>query len=282
MSSGPTAPPRRAPASHGFGWLAQSVALLRLQAVRLLLIGLLMQLILGLSQLPLVGLLIILSVPSLTAGLLEAFHVTALGGRPEVRLLFKPLTTKGAGGRLFLMGALVFAVGVVTISLLLSGSEGNFDPAVLERIEQGDLDAIASLNQETLARMGLALLIGLAVSGTLSYFTIPLIWFGNAGLGTALATGMRALLVNWQPFLVLAIGLVIVAVPLGLLVFFLASMSGSAGGLSVLLMGLVMLLLMLFQLLLFGAQYCSYRDIFGIEEPQEEAPPPDDDGQLLA
>ena len=42
-----------------------------------------------------------------------------------------------------------------------------------------------------------------------------------------------------------------------------------------------MLLLMLFQLLLFGAQYCAYRDIFGIDEPSAPASA-DDDSQLLA
>jgi hypothetical protein len=276
-----TESPRRAPSSHGFGWLVQSFALLRLQPARLLLIGLLMQLILGLSQLPLIGLLIILSVPALTAGLLEAFHVTALGGRPDIRLLFKPLTTGGLGMRLFGMGALIFAVGVLTISLLLSGDAGTLDPALMERIEQGDLDAIASLNQETLGRMALALLVGVAVSGTLSYFTIPLIWFGNARLGTALVTGLRALLVNWRPFLLLGVGLVLVLVPLGIVSALLFGLAGSAGGLSVLIMGLVMLLLMGFQLLLFGTQYCAYRDIFGVEEESGPAAP-EDDGQLLA
>jgi hypothetical protein len=281
VDKAPTETPRRAPSSHGFGWLAQSFALVRLQAGRLLLIGLLMQLILGLSQMPLIGLLIILSVPALTAGLLEAFHVTALGGRPDIRLLFKPLTTSGYSVRLFAMGAVIFAVGVLTISLLLSGDAGTLDPALMERIEQGDLDALTSMNQETLARMGLALLVGVAVSGTLSYFTIPLIWFGNVRLGAALVIGLKGLFANWRPFLILGLGLVLVLVPLGLAGFLLIGLASSAGGLSVLIMGLVMLLLMLFQLLLFGTQYCAYRDIFGIEEePEPDAP--DDDSQLLA
>ena len=63
--------PRIVPPSHGFAWMVQSLSLIRLQAGRLVLIGLLMQLILGLSQLPLIGLLIMLSVPGLTAGLLH-------------------------------------------------------------------------------------------------------------------------------------------------------------------------------------------------------------------
>ena len=42
-----------------------------------------------------------------------------------------------------------------------------------------------------------------------------------------------------------------------------------------------MILLLAFQMLLFGTQYCAYRDIFGIEEPSAPAPT-EDDGQLLA
>lgn len=281
MDRDATASPRLVPPSHGFAWMVQSLSLIRLQAGRLLLIGLLMQLILGLSQVPLIGLLIIVSVPGLTAGLLQAFHVAARGGAPDIRLLFGPLTSSGYSGRLFAMGALVFAVGVLCISLLLSGNELALDPAVLERIEQGDVDAITSLNQETLGRIALALMVGVAVSGTLSYFTIPLIWFGNRKLGTALVMGLKGLIVNWRPFLLLGLGLMLVLLPLGVVSAVLVSVAGPGGGMSVLIMGLIMLLLMLFQLLLFGTQYCAYRDIFGVEEPSSPAPA-DDDSQLLA
>ena len=278
-----TAPqPRRVPASRGFAWLVQSLSLLRLQAGRLLLIGILMQLILGLSQLPLIGLLVIVSVPGLTAGLLEAFHVTAQGGRPDIRLLFRPLTTATHSGRLFVMGALVFAVGVLCISVVMSGSEGALDPALMERLEQGDVNAVTALDQETLARMGLALLVGVAVSGTLSYFTIPLIWFGDRKLGAALVTGFRGLLINWQPFLLLGLGLLVLLLPVGLISAVLFTLSGAGGGLSVLILALIMVLLMLFQLMLFGTQYCAYRDIFGIADRRPQPPAEADDSQLLA
>jgi hypothetical protein len=273
--------PRIVPPSHGFAWMVQSLSLIRLQAGRLLLIGLLMQLILGLSQLPLIGLLIMLSVPGLTAGLLQAFHVTARGGAPDIRLLFGPLTSSAHSGRLFAVGALIFAVGVVCISLLLSGSDLALDPAVLERIEQGDVDAVSSLNQEAIGRIALALLVGVAVSGTISYFTIPLIWFGNRKLGTALVMGLKGLIANWRPFLLLGLGLALVLVPVGLVSAVLFGLAGTGGGMSVLIMGLIMLLLMVFQLLLFGTQYCAYRDIFGIDEPSAPAPA-GDDSQLLA
>ena len=68
------------PFSRGIAWLVQSMALLRMQAGRLILIAVFMQVILGLTQVPIIGLLIILSVPALSAGVLEAFDVTRRGG----------------------------------------------------------------------------------------------------------------------------------------------------------------------------------------------------------
>ena len=87
------------PASSGFAWVVQSLELLRAQASRLLFIALLMQIILGLVQVPLLGILIVLSIPGLSAGILEAFHVTARGGRPPMHLLFLPLASGDRRGR---------------------------------------------------------------------------------------------------------------------------------------------------------------------------------------
>jgi hypothetical protein len=69
-------------------------------------------------------------------------------------------------------------------------------------------------------------------------------------------------------------------VPIALLAGILLSLAGSAGLLSVILMGLVMILLLGFQLMLFGTQYCAFRDIFGLAS--ESAPPAGkDDSQLV-
>ena len=273
-------PPAR-PFSRGIAWLLQSLSLLRLQAGRLLLIAVIMQLILGLTQVPLIGFLVVISVPGLSAGILEAFDVTGRGGHPGPNLLFRPLMSGVHAGRLFLMGALVFAVGVLSISLVLSGSEGLLDPDLMSRIEQGDVDAIAQLDQETISKMVLAFLVGIAISGTLSYFTIPLIWFHDRKLGAALREGIRALVINWKPFLILALGLFVILVPVVVVSGFLFSLAGGSGLLSVIVMGGIMILLLAFQMLLFGTQYCSFKDVFGIGDPA--APPlPDDDDQLVA
>jgi len=241
-----------------------------------------MQLILMTTQLPLIGFLVIMSVPGLSAGILEAFHVTGKGGAPGPNLLFIALTSRKHNGRLFAMGALVFIVGILSISLMLSPNEFLPDPDVMSRIEQGDLDAVAELDQGTVGRMMLAVLIGVAVSGTLSYFTVPLIWFGDLKLGAALATGLKALAVNWKAFLLLAFGLVAVLVPVSIVVAILFGMAGSGGPVAFIVMGLIMLLMLAFQLMLFGTQYTSFVEIFGMEAGEEPTPPPDDDSQLVA
>ena len=272
---------RKLPFSHGIGWLVQSLTLMRLQSGRLLLIALFMQVILGLTQVPLIGFLIIISVPALSAGILEAFDVTRRGGYPGVTLLFKPLTSGTHTGRLYLMGALVFVVGILSMSLVLSGSEELLDPALMSRIEQGDIEAVTQLNPETITRMLLAFGIGVSVSGTLSYFTIPLIWFGDRKLGPALLEGLRALVVNWKPFLMLALGLFVLLIPVAVASGLLFSWAGTEGVLSVVILGCIMILMLAFQMLLFGTQYCSFRDIFGMED-SPEPPDSEDDSQLVA
>ncbi len=269
------------PFSRGIAWLVQSMALLRMQAGRLILIAVFMQVILGLTQVPIIGLLIILSVPALSAGVLEAFDVTRRGGIPMLSLLFRPLTSGTHSGRLFLMGALIFAVGVLSISLLLSGNEVLMDPELMSRIEQGDVDAITQLDQEAIGKMILAFLVGISISGTLSYFTIPLMWFGDRKLGRALPEGLKAMIVNWKPFVMLALGLVIVLVPVVVISALLFGMASGKGALSIAAMAVMMILILAFQMVLFGTQYCAYRDIFGMEE-QAGADEPEDDSQLLA
>ena len=233
------------PFSRGIAWLVQSLALFRMQAGRLILIAVFMQVILGLTQVPIIGLLIILSVPALSAGVLEAFDVTRRGGAPMLILLFKPLTSGTHSGRLFLMGALVFAVGVASISLLLSGNEVLTDPDLMARIEQGDIDAITQLDQEAVGKMILAFLVGISISGTLSYFTIPLIWFGDRKLGRALTTGLKAMVVNWRPFIMLALGLVIILVPVVVVSGLLFGLASGSGALSVVAMAVMMIMIVI-------------------------------------
>ena len=266
--------------SSGMAWLSQALQLLRAQAGRLLLIAVLMQLILGLVQLPLLGLLVILAVPGLSAGILEAFHRARIGATPAVSLLFRPLASDRLG-RFVGMGGLVILVSVLCVSFVM-GSTTEIDEALLTRLQQGDMAALEEIDPSFVTRLFAAFAISVAISGTLTFFSIPLVWFGNRKLGAALGEGLKALLANWKPMLVLGLALVVVFLPVSLLTALLmqvALMEGFAGTIG---MGLVMLLLLLFQLLLFGTQYCSFAEIFGLEAGPQNAEPPPSDDQLVA
>jgi hypothetical protein len=79
----------------------------------------------------------------------------------------------------------------------------------------------------------------------------------------------------------LGLGLAGIMFPVVMAAGFLFIWAGSAGALSIVVLGLVMILLLAFQLILFGTQFCAFRDIFGIEIRQA-GPGQSDDGQLVA
>lgn len=268
------------PASRGKAWLVQSLGLLRLQAGRLLFIAVLMQILLGLVQVPLLGIFVILAIPALSAGILEAFNQTQRGNAPGVHLLFAALASGKHRGRFFLMGALIVALSIVCVSFVL-GSTTEIDEALMLRLQQGDLAALEELDPTFMTRLFFSFLISMAIGGTMTFFSIPLVWFRDRKLGRALGEGLKALMANWKPMLVLGLALLVVFLPFSLLMMLFVQLTVFGGLAGMLGMGLVMMLLLLFQLLLFGTQYCSFREIFSLET--ETAPePPQDEGQLLA
>jgi hypothetical protein len=271
------------PARAGMEWLKQSWSLILAQPARLLFLAVLLQLVLGLTSLPLVGLFIILAMPALTAGLLQAFNLIAGGQQPGSLTLFSPLASNPRSGRLFALGLVLMLVGILSVSLILSGTESSLDAELMARIEAGDLEAVTQLDPELISKMILAIVVGISVSGTLSFMAIPLIWFHDQKLVVSLISGMKALVLNWQPFLVLTLGLAAVLVPVFVVLSILFQLSGVSGVLSILLLGLIMLIALLFQLIIFGTQYCSFRDIYGLDSVATSLPESDsDDHQLVA
>jgi hypothetical protein len=145
--------------------------------------------------------------------------------------------------------------------------------------------AMEELDPTFLTRLLSAFLLSVAISGTMTFFAIPLSWFRQASLGAALGQGMKALVANWRPMLLLGLGLFAAFLPFGLLMLVFMQVVAVGGLVGTLGLGGVMLTLLGFQLLLFGTQYCSFREIFGLGEKNTLAPseePPEDDGQLLA
>jgi len=269
------------PPRQGMAWLVQGLALIRAQPARLLFLAVLLQLVLGLSRVPLMGLAVILAVPALSAGVLQAFWLVATGKRFAATVLLAPLLAGAKTGRFIAMGAILFAVAIVSVSLMLSGSQNLLDPDLLARIEQGDVDALGELDPELVMRFAYAIAVGVGLSGTLSYLAIPLVWFRDGKLFASLISGCKAMMLNWRPFTLLALGLVLLLIPVALLIAILFQLVDSAGGVSVLITGLVMLIALVFQLVVFGTQFCAFRDIYELEAAQPETGD-SEDGQLLA
>ena len=275
------------PPGHGLRWLVQSLLLVRAQPARLLLLVLLLQLLIGLSRVPVLGILVIIAVPALSAGVLQGFHLAAQGIRPPATLLFAPLTVRPRSGRLMALGAVVLLAGMLTLSLMLAGSETLLDSELMARIEQGDVDALASVDPALFKQFVIAAAAAIGVSGTLSYLAVPLIWFREEKLGTALARGLGALARNWKPFGMLALSLAGMLIPLAAVVGVLFYLAMAAGIFSVVFVALIMICTLIFQLVIFGTQYCAFRDIFELEEANKgdeprDQPPGGRSDQLLA
>ena len=252
------------PAARGLAWVTGSWGLFKRQPIRLLLISLFLQFFLSFSQAGALGLLVILCLPALTAGMLQAFNIVEQGGKPNLTVLFSPFTSTKALSVLLLLGAVVMVLGFLAITLIMSGQVMNMDPEVLSRIEQGDLDALQLIDPKVLENAVIAMAVGAAVSGSLSYFAVPLVWYKKYGVGSAIVVGLKAMGKNWRPLLVIGALLGALAVPIGLLFasFYLSAISDGAA--SPLLALLIMLLGPMFQLLLFGTQYLAFRDIFNL------------------
>jgi hypothetical protein len=283
-SIAPPAPCARVlPARQGIAWLTQTLLLIRAQPSRLLFLAVLLQLILGLARVPVLGLIIVLAVPALSAGILQAFWQAAAGKRITASVLFAALLAGAKTGRFMALGAILFAVAIVSVSLMVSGSQDLISPELLARIEQGDVDALGELDPELVMRFAYAVAVGVGISGTLSYLAIPLLWFRDEKLVASIINGCKAMMLNWRPFTMLALGLVLLLIPVAALMAILFSFAASAGILSVLFAGLVMLIALAFQLVVFGTQFCAFRDIYDFAVLQPVSGDSEGgDGQLLA
>lgn len=266
MNESQQQPFRKVPAARGLAWVSGSWELFRRQPLRLLLISLFFQFFLSFSQVNALGLLVILCLPVLSAGMLHAFLVVEQGRKPMLTVLFMPFTTKGSVSRLLLLGALVMVLGILVVSMVLAGQLMDVDPEILKQIEQGDLDALQLIDPQILENTIVAMAIAAAISGSISYFSVPLIWFKKQAVGFSVIVGLRAMARNWRPLLVIGLLLGVLAVPIILLFgsFYLSALS--EGTASTFLTFLLLLLGPLFQLLLFGTQYLAFRDIFGLDE----------------
>jgi hypothetical protein len=257
---------RKLPAARGLAWVSGSWHLVRRQPLRLLLVSLFFQFFLSFSQADILGLLVILCLPALSAGMLHAFYIVEHGEKPMLAVLFLPFTAKNSVTRLLLLGGVVLVLGLLLVSFILAGQVVDIDPQIISRIEQGDLDALQFIDPKVMESAVVAMAIAAAVSGAITYFSVPLIWFRKQATGKSIFLGLKAMGRNWKPLLVIGCLLGILAIPIAILFasFYLSALGG--GTASTWLAFVLLLLGPLFQLLLFGTQYMAFRDIFGLDE----------------
>jgi hypothetical protein len=277
-----TPPPiQKMPTARGLAWLSGSWGLIKRQALRLMLISLFFQFFLSFSQIQAIGLLVILFLPVLSAGMLHAFMLVEHDEKPMLASLFIAFSDRQRISKLLLLGGIVVVVGLLVMTMVLAGSMVDIDPEIIARIEQGDMEALQLIDPQIMEDAVLAMAIGAAVSGSITYFSVPLIWFAKQGVGSALVVGFKALFVNWKSLLVIGLLLGCLAIPIVLLFgsFYLSALSGGMS--SNILAFLLLVFGPMYQLLLFGTQYLAFRDIFGLGEQAAAASskPPD---QLVA
>lgn len=263
-------PERRSapPAIQGLHWLRQGLALLAAQPLRLMVLGLVLQLLAGLSQIGLAGFLFFLIAPAFGAGMLQAMHQVHRGERPSLASLFAAFTAPGALGRMLLVGVLGLACAIVAVAIVLSGALSGLDPALQQRLEAGDAAAVAELDPGVLQGALLGLGAGLLFGGTIAFYAVPLIWFSGAGVGRAIGQGLAGMLRAWKALLVMGLLLGLLSLPGA----FLAALTLLGGTEPSGVLTLVMLLVVVaFQLLLFATQYVSFMDLFGA--PDGALPP---------
>ena len=266
---------RKVRTARGLVWVSGSWELVKRQPLRLLMISLffllLSQFFLNFLQSSMLRLLVVICLPVLTAGLLQAFLIVERGEKPMLAVLFMPFTARGSLGRLLSLGGIVLVLTLLIVSLVLAGQVVDIDPEVIKRIEQGDLDALQFIDPKIMENAVFAMAVGAAISGSISYFAVPLIWFKNQATGGALLMGLKGLGRNWRPLLLLGVLLVLLALPIVVLLasFYLTALSG--GPASSWLAFLLLILGASYQLLLFGTQYLAFRDIFGLEKHSSES-----------
>lgn len=273
------------PAARGLAWFSGGFSLLRAQPLRLLLLGLLLQFLAGLTQVGVFGAVFIIAMPALTAGLLEGLRLAHAGRRPPVLTLFAAFRGSGVLAPLLLMGVITLGAAVLAVGMVLAGSISGLSPDLLARIQGGDAAAVAELDPAIVQRVLMALVIGLFVSAAISFYAVPLIWFGRVPLGRAIGKGLVALVREWRALLLLGLLLIITGLPVGLAVGAMMAAQMVSAAPSPLLTLVLVIVMVAYQLLAFACQYLSFRDVFAMSPPagpEPEGGDDDRDDQLVA
>lgn len=267
--------------TRAVNWISDAFGVLRQQPFRLLVLGLLLQLLGGFSQAGIFGVLFVIAAPALAAGMLQGVHEVAQGGRPRLMVLFSAFANSGRLPGLLMLGLVTLLVSLFTVVIVVGGSVGNLDPELLTRIEAGDASAINDIDPQILMRSMLGLAFGVLLGASLGFYAIPLIWFFGLSFNRAVWLGLWVMVRQWRALLVLGLLMALLGLPVASAAAMALGAQQLSGNPSPLLTLFMLLLLVGYQLLAFVTQYVSFREVFSGPSRQEPEVSPSDD-QLVA
>lgn len=269
----------------GTGWLIGGGNLLAGGGGALLRVVLVLLVISLIQIVPVIGTLVLMLIsPALTAGMLNVFRAVEERTAPGAETVLAGLRDARCRLPLLMLGVF-FVVGVVAaIGSLTAWLAPQMDIQALTDF-MNDPDAMNENPEQLLAMFQgvnvfggvvIALVVMAVVLGGL-YFAVPLVFFWNWPVVTAILWSLRALLINWLAFL--GFGLVVVGVfLLAGIVFAIISgiinlALGTAGMFIVQLLSMALSLFL--QLLVAAAQWRSFVQVFPAGPVRDDGPKED-------
>jgi len=230
---------------------------------------------------PLVGQTVLaLITPLLTAGVMLAFDQLGEGKQPAPGTLVAAWRDPFRRSKLLSLGIFAMLGGLVAAMVLVSWLSSQVGADALEAAVQSPEAMAQTMAGDSLGGglLGSGLVMVIVLAGL--FFAIPLVMFGRASTLTALATSLRAIARNWLAFVGFAIGAFAVAAGVLVMLLIISSVLTLAlGNLGSLMVQVLMLIaMMLFQVLMAGAQYLAFCQIFGWSPGLEDTP--DDEGEI--
>lgn len=249
------------PPAAGWQWILGGFAIFRRNPV---LLGMLVVAywftVLFLNIVPVIGVLLAsLAIPGLSVGLMQAARNVERGQPVGIQTLYGSLRDNAR--TLIALGALYLCctLGALALSSLVDGG------ALLKFMLSNSRAERALVEDADFTLSALFIMLLMAPVLMAWWFAPVLAAWHRLGVGKALFFSFIACWMNWRPFLVYGLGLLIVAgiLPGVLLGILLLVMPGAANLVTAL---VTMPMVLVIAPTIFASFYASYRDIFGISE----------------
>lgn len=216
--------------------------------------------VLFLNIVPVIGVLLAsLAIPGLSVGLMQAARNVERGQPVGIQTLYGSLRDNAR--TLIALGALYLCctLGALALSSLVDGG------ALLKFMLSNSRAERALIEEADFTLSALFIMLLMAPVLMAWWFAPVLAAWHRLGVGKALFFSFIACWMNWRPFLVYGLGLLIVAgiLPGVLLGILLLVMPGAANLVTAL---VTMPMVLVIAPTIFASFYASYRDIFGISE----------------